>query len=64
MIKELKNGERTMIVVTHEMNFAKNVSDRVIFMSDGVIAEVGTPDEIFGSPKSDKLRAFLKNDNV
>ncbi len=63
-IKELKNGERTMIIVTHEMNFAKNVSDRVIFMSDGVIAEVGTPDEIFGSPKSDKLRAFLKNDNV
>lgn len=49
----------TMIVVTHEMEFAKNVADKVIFMADGVIEEVGTPDELFGNPKSERLRSFL-----
>ena len=48
-----------MVVVTHEMEFAKNVADKVIFMADGVIEEIGTPEEVFGNPKSPKTRAFL-----
>ncbi len=59
VIRSLKNSERTMIIVTHEMEFARNVSDRVIFIANGVIEEQGTPDEVFGAPKSEKLRAFL-----
>lgn len=59
VIRSLKTGNSTMIVVTHEMEFAKNVADKVIFMADGVIEEYGTPDEIFNNPKSDKLKAFL-----
>ena len=59
VIKELKNGENTMVIVTHEMNFAKNVSDKVIFMADGVIEEMGPPDEIFDNPKSQRLKEFL-----
>ena len=61
VIKSLKDENRTMIIVTHEMGFAKNVSDKVVFMSDGVICEQGAPSEIFDSPKSDKLKAFLNN---
>ncbi len=49
----------TMIVVTHEMEFARNVADKVIFMADGCIEEAGTPDEVFGNPKSERLKAFL-----
>jgi len=60
VIRELKNSDRTMIVVTHEMNFAKGVADKVIFMADGVIEEIGTPDEVFGNPKSSKTKAFLE----
>ena len=48
-----------MIIVTHEMEFARHVSDRVIFISDGVIEEEGTPEEVFGNPKSEKTKAFL-----
>ena len=59
VIKGLKNTDSTMIVVTHEMEFAKNVSDKVLFMSDGVIEEYGTPDEVFGNPKSEKTKSFL-----
>ncbi len=59
VIKGLKNGDTTMIIVTHEMNFARNVSDRVIFLADGVIAEQGTPEQIFGSPSTPALKAFL-----
>ena len=59
VIKGLKSSDRTMIVVTHEMDFAKSVSDRVIFMADGVIEEMGTPKEIFESPKSEKTKSFL-----
>ena len=59
VIKELANEDRTMIVVTHEMEFAKAVADKVIFMADGVIEEIGTPEEIFDNPKSPKTRAFL-----
>ncbi len=60
LIRELKNSDRTMVVVTHEMNFAKGVADKVIFMADGVIEEMGTPEEVFGNPKSEKTKAFLE----
>lgn len=60
VIKSLKGSDNTMIIVTHEMGFAKNVSDKVIFMADGVIEECGTPDEVFDNPKSPKTRAFLQ----
>ena len=59
VIKGLKSSDRTRIVVTHEMEFAKSVSDKVIFMADGVIEEIGTPEEIFDHPKSEKTKAFL-----
>lgn len=59
VIKELRNMGRTMVVVTHEMEFAKNVSDKVIFMADGVIEEAGTPEDVFENPRSEKTRAFL-----
>ncbi len=59
VIKSLRDMGRTMVVVTHEMEFAKNVSDKVIFMADGVIEEEGTPEEVFSSPKSEKTRTFL-----
>lgn len=59
VIKGLKNGDSTMIVVTHEMGFAREVSDKIIFMADGVIEEQGTPEEVFSNPKSEKMRAFL-----
>ena len=62
VIKDLKGADSTMIVVTHEMEFAKNISDKVIFMADGVIEEMGTPDEVFLNPKSEKTRNFLKRD--
>ncbi len=60
VIRDLKTSDRTMIVVTHEMNFARGVADKVIFMADGVIEEMGTPDEVFGAPKSPKTKAFLE----
>ena len=59
VIKNLKNGDSTMIVVTHEMDFARKVADKVIFIADGCIEEMGTPDEVFDSPKSEKAKAFL-----
>ncbi len=59
VIRSLKDSERTMIIVTHEMEFARSVSDRIIFIADGVIEEEGTPDEVFGHPKSEKTKAFL-----
>ena len=61
VIKGLKESGSTMIVVTHEMEFAKNVSDKIIFMADGVIEEMGTPEQIFENPMSDKTRHFLQN---
>ena len=60
VMRELANEGMTMAVVTHEMGFAKEVADRVIFMADGVIVEEGTPDEIFGSPKNQRTIDFLK----
>ncbi len=59
VIKGLKSSDSTMIVVTHEMEFAKNVADKIIFMADGVIEEMGTPEEVFDNPKSEKTKAFL-----
>lgn len=59
VMKELASEEMTMLVVTHEMNFAREVANRVIFIDEGVIAEEGSPDEIFGAPKSERLKSFL-----
>lgn len=60
VIKGLKGSDSTMIVVTHEMEFARGVADKVIFMADGQIEEMGTPEEVFGNPRSEKTKAFLK----
>lgn len=60
VIRGLKTSDRTMIVVTHEMNFARGVADKVIFMADGVIEEYGTPEQVFGSPKSSRTKSFLE----
>ncbi len=60
VIRDLKNEDRTMIVVTHEMDFAKSVADVVIYMADGVIEEMGTPEQLFTDPQSEKTRAFLR----
>ena len=59
VMKELAAGGMTMVVVTHEMGFARDVADRVIFMADGVIVEEGTPAEIFASPKEERTKEFL-----
>ena len=59
VMKELANEGMTMIVVTHEMGFAREVANRVMFLDEGVIAELGTPDEVFGNPKSERLKTFL-----
>ena len=60
VIRGLKNKNNTMIVVTHEMEFAKSVADVVIYMSDGVIEEIGTPEQVFDHPASEKTRSFLR----
>ena len=60
VIKSLAKDGMTMIVVTHEMGFAKEVGDRVIFMDDGKIVETGTPDEIFSNPKHPRTQDFLR----
>lgn len=60
VMKELANSGLTMLVVTHEMEFAREVSDRVVFMDQGVIAEEGTPDDIFNHPKHERTKEFLK----
>ena len=60
VIRGLKSSDRTMIVVTHEMNFAKSVADKVIFMADGQVEEMGTPEEVFLHPKSEKTILFLQ----
>jgi polar amino acid transport system ATP-binding protein len=59
VIRSLKNSDRTMIIVTHEMEFAKSVSDKVIFMADGVVVEEGTPEEVLVNPTNEKVRSFL-----
>ena len=59
VMKTLAKKGMTMIVVTHEMGFAREVSNRVLFMDEGVIAEDGTPEEVFGNPKCERLQSFL-----
>ena len=59
VIKNIANEGLTMIIVTHEMAFARDVSNHVVFMKDGVICEEGTPEEIFKNPKKDETKAFL-----
>lgn len=61
VMKQLAEQKCTMIIVTHEMGFAKEVADRVVFMDEGKIIEEGTPTEIFDYPKSDRLQSFLKS---
>ena len=63
VIKKLRDEGRTMIIVTHEMEFAKNVSDKIIFMADGIIEEMGPPSQIFDAPNSEKTKAFLRKSN-
>ena len=60
VIKELANQGMTMVIVTHEMGFAREVSDRVLFMDEGVINEEGTPEDIFTNPKTERLKQFLE----
>lgn len=60
VMKDLANTGLTMLVVTHEMDFARDVSDRVVFMDKGVIAEEGTPEEIFNNPREERTREFLR----
>jgi len=60
VMKELAQGGMTMVVVTHEMGFAREVGNRVLFMADGKIVEEGTPEQIFGSPSHPRLQDFLK----
>ena len=59
VMKQLAEEGMTMVVVTHEMGFASEVADRVLFMDDGLIVEEGTPDEIFRAPKSERTKSFL-----
>lgn len=63
VIQALAERNMTMIVVTHEMSFARDVSDRVLFMDEGVIAEQGTPREVFDAPRTERLRTFLASYN-
>ena len=60
-MRNLAEENMTMIVVTHEMGFAREVATKVIFMADGIVQEQGTPGELFGNPKNERLKAFLKS---
>ena len=63
VMKKLALSGMTMMVVTHEMGFAKEVADRVVFMDDGKVVEEGTPEEIFNNRKSQRLKEFLSKTN-
>ena len=63
IIKGLADQKMTMVIVTHEMAFAKEVSDRIVYMNEGIVWEEGTPDEIFSQPKTKELNDFLKRFN-
>ncbi|MNF19231.1 Glutamine transport ATP-binding protein GlnQ [compost metagenome] len=58
-MKRLAEERMTMVIVTHEMGFAKEVADRVVFMADGQFIESGTPKELFGNPRHERTKAFL-----
>jgi ABC-type polar amino acid transport system ATPase subunit len=64
VMRKLAEKGMTMVVVTHEMAFAKEVSDRVVFMAEGQIVEINAPDIIFSKPKEERTKAFLKRVNV
>ena len=59
VIKSLAQSKMTIVIVTHEMGFAKEVADRVMFMDEGIIMEEGTPDDIFNHPKNQRTKEFL-----
>ena len=59
LMRDLANEGMTMVIVTHEMAFAKEIAKRIIFMDEGIVAEVGTPDEIFNNPKNERTKEFL-----
>ncbi|MHA7305830.1 amino acid ABC transporter ATP-binding protein [Arthrobacter sp. TMN-49] len=61
LMTDLSKGGMTMVVVTHEMGFSRNVSDTVTFMDGGVVVETGSPDELFTAPKTDRLKGFLSD---
>ena len=63
VIRSLKTSDRTMIVVTHEIEFARDVADKIIFMADGVIAEEGTPEQVINNPQNPRTQAFLSRFN-
>lgn len=63
VIKDLAAKKMTMVIVTHEIEFAANVADRIAFMADGVILDIGTPDEIIRNPRNEKIKAFLRKMN-
>lgn len=63
VIRSLKTSDSTMIVVTHEIEFARDVADKIIFMADGVIAEEGTPEQVINNPKNPRTQAFLSRFN-
>ena len=60
-MRNLAEDHMTMVVVTHEMGFAREVATKILFMSDGIVQEQGTPDEIFTHPKNERLRSFLQS---
>ena len=59
LMRDLASEGMTMVVVTHEMAFAKEIATRIIFMDEGVVAEEGTPDEVFNHPKNERTKEFL-----
>ncbi len=61
VIRKLASEHMTMLIVTHEMNFAREAASKIVFMDDGLIAEEGTPKEVFGNPKNERTREFLRN---
>ena len=63
VIRSLKTSDSTMIVVTHEIEFARDVADKIIFMADGVIAEQGTPEQVINNPQNPRTKAFLSRFN-
>ncbi len=61
VIRDLKSADSTMIVVTHELEFARHVSDKIIYMADGVVEEEGTPEQVFTAPKSERTKSFISS---
>jgi ABC-type polar amino acid transport system, ATPase component len=59
VIQNLVESDMTIVIVTHEMNFAKDVASRVMFIDEGIVIEEGTPDEIFNHPKNERTKLFL-----